>query len=76
MWKLWHFLFGWHYVSFKYGWHNEVARVRIAPNGTRFVVICGDMFRLEQDGRMSRMGTNVVHYSAYTPLTWKIRKVK
>jgi hypothetical protein len=73
MWKIFHWFFGWHYVIFKYGFSNEIRRVRTAPNGTRFVTCYGNLYEVLPTGRLKALGTNVVHYSGYTPLTWKLK---
>lgn len=48
MWKLWHRLFGWDYVAHRYGYDNEVSRLRVAPNGTYYVKTCGNLVFIEQ----------------------------
>lgn len=53
MWKLWHRLFGWHYVEYRDTCTNFIARIKPMPNGkVRMVTTTGvyDAFLLP-DGR-------------------------
>lgn len=42
MWRLWHRLFGWHFVAFSYGYSHHVRRVRLDGNGNAYVRICDE----------------------------------
>lgn len=46
--KLFHFLFGWDYILFHYGFGEHIKRVRVAPNGLEYVQIGMDMHYLSR----------------------------
>lgn len=48
MYKLFHRLFGWDYVGFKFGYNTTVRRVQTAPNGEPYVICCGKFIRLNE----------------------------
>jgi hypothetical protein len=59
MWRLWHYLFGWHYVAFHWGFGRiTVCRVRQSPNGHQYIMWWGEMHLLHERWRK------------FTPLTW------
>ena len=39
MYKIWHKLFGWDYVLFRWGGTSEIKRIIITPNGTEYIKI-------------------------------------
>jgi hypothetical protein len=44
MYKIWHKLFGWDYVSVYYiGANRVVRRIRLAPNGKEYIMLYSDM---------------------------------
>lgn len=40
MWRLWHRLFGWHYVSIKFGYDHYIRRVQTDGDGRPYVWLC------------------------------------
>jgi hypothetical protein len=60
MWRLWHRLFGWHYVHLTSPLGTAlVRRVLLMPNGLRYVVWVGETFIFEDNDRWRAR-----------PLTW------
>jgi hypothetical protein len=67
MFTIFHRLFGWHYIGFQHGFSGIVRRVRVAPNGTRYVRAYGESYYLSQDGTLK---SDCGYKKPYTPLTW------
>lgn len=44
MWKLWHYLFGWHYVAYTtFSGDQMLSRVRFTPNKTPYIFVYGEI---------------------------------
>ena len=52
MYKIFHKLFGWHYVAYRFGYSDYISRLRTSPNGTVMVYLCCDgLIRLKDIGK-------------------------
>lgn len=70
MWRLWHRLFGWHYVAVTYGDSDSICRVIRAPNGEFLIELMGEFYRSQNDfDRVVSINTDKAR--ACTPLTWR-----
>lgn len=47
MWKLWHKLFGAHYIAVEYGYSHHIRRVRFTGSGRPFVKMCDEFLFLD-----------------------------
>ena len=67
MWiKLMHWLFGFHYIAFQFGFDDIIRRVKTFPNGQRYAVAYWRIYYLRPDGTFENRG------GKYRPLTWLI----
>jgi len=65
-----HRLFGWHYITFQFGFDDIVRRVKQMPNGDRYVKAYGGIYFLE-DGKLRRPEDSLeVLFEKYRSLTW------
>lgn len=63
IWRLCHRLLGWHYVLVHVGNGSYVRLVRETPNGRPYVLWCGEIWLLDEDGK------KFANF-AFSPLTW------
>ena len=64
MYKLLHWLFGWHYVAVEFASRHNIRRVRHLPSGKPYVMLYGHLDRLDGGGRTRDR-------RKYIPLTWR-----
>ena len=57
MWRICNRFFGWQYITMMYAYDKEIFRVKIAPNGIKYIVAYG-VIELEKD------------WKYWSPLTW------
>ena len=57
MWRICNRFFGWHYITMVYAYDKEIFRVKIAPNGTQYIMAYGNL-ELKKD------------WKNWSPLTW------
>jgi len=62
--KLTNFLFGWHYIAFQYGSSDIYLRIKIFPNGKKYVYAYGETLYLKQDGSFENRN------GKWQPITW------
>lgn len=60
MWRLWNFLFGWHYVALRYGSSDYICRVRVDGDGEPYADCYGEIIHLKDPTANS-----------WTPLTFR-----
>ena len=66
MWRVFHTLFGWHYVEYRNSYTHFIARVATMPNGRkRMVTLSGT-----HDALMNPDGTFDGTSGVWRPLTW------
>lgn len=63
MWKLFHYLFGWHYIVICE--HHWIRRVRTAPNGQKYIRFIDEPLFINEDG------TTETH-NTWKPLTFTL----
>ena len=51
MWRVWHRLFGWHYVAIRFGGNHCTRRVLTDGDGRPYVTLYGDHVDLKTTGR-------------------------
>ena len=68
MYKLWHFLFGWHYVWVYDCNDHHIVRVTKMPDGCLWGKISFRNFWIDQNGKIH--GGYAIHN--WKPLTWKL----
>jgi hypothetical protein len=66
MWKLWHYIFGWHYVAVETCLGStKIRRIRKTPNGRKYVIVYLDI-ELFKDDKCELVDTSY----RVTPLTF------
>lgn len=64
--NLLHKLFGWHYITFPFGYEYVIRRVKKFPNGLRYVRCWDDIYLLDPE----KEGEFLNGICRYRPLTW------
>lgn len=66
MWKIYHYLFGWHYALYRDSATQFIFRVKTLPNGQKFMNKYGGIYQaiLNEDGTFKNDS------ATYEPLTW------
>ena len=67
--KILNLLFGWDFIVFQFAQSCVVRRVKVYPNGDRYVKVYGEIYFLERDGTLESFDSCS---RKYRPLTWNI----